>query len=155
MGDQNASVANTPSRSVLIADPDPVTLITLEQLFEEAGFDTITTWNILEVFPWLENKRFDLIVVGDHPPELDAYFILQRLETIGQQVPCIVMRAARVLPNIAKLTDLVTSVPRCSDAEILKQARRQLRGSHMQITQAPSSRGVEFLSEWSIGAELN
>jgi CheY-like chemotaxis protein len=76
------------------------------------------------MFLWLEKKRFDLIVVGDHPPEIDACAILHRLETIRRHVPCIVMRAARVLPNIARLNELVASVSGCAGAEILKQAQQ-------------------------------
>ncbi len=139
MGDRNASAANQPSCRILIVDVDPITLITLEQVFEEAGFDTTTTWSIHEMFLWLEKKRFDLIVVGDHPPEIDACAILRRLETIRRHVPCIVMRAARVLPNIARLNELVASVSGCAGAEILKQAQQYLCVLHLQTKRNPSS----------------
>lgn len=91
------------------------------------------------MFLWLEKKRFDLIVVGDHPPEIDACAILHRLETIRRHVPCIVMRAARVLPNIARLNELVASVSGCAGAEILKQAQQYLCVLHLQTKRNPSS----------------
>ncbi|MGB8887378.1 MAG: hypothetical protein WCC87_11685 [Candidatus Korobacteraceae bacterium] len=140
MGDQNASAANQPSWRILILDVDPITLITLEQVLEEAGFDTATTWSIHEMFLWLENKRFDLIVVGDHPPEIDAYAILRRLETMRRHVPCMVMRAGRVLPNVPKLNEPVTSVSGCAGTEILQQARQYLRELHLQTKRDPSSK---------------
>ena len=127
MGEQIASGAHQPSCRVLILDLEASILIALERVFEEAGFDTTTTWNIYEAVLYLEKRCFDLIVVGDHPPEIDAYAVLRRIETIRQHVPCIVMRAARLLPANPKLNMQFASIPGCASDQVLEQARQHLR----------------------------
>jgi CheY-like chemotaxis protein len=62
---------NQPSR-VLILNSDPDALIELRRVFEEAGIDTAITWDDSEACRLLETKHFDLIIVGHHPPEIDA-----------------------------------------------------------------------------------
>ena len=60
------------SHRVLILDFDPDTLIPLQHVFEEAGIDTAITWDETEACTLLGTKRFDLVILGDHPPEIDA-----------------------------------------------------------------------------------
>ena len=64
---------------VLILDTDPDTLIILQHVLEHAKVDTTITWDKTEAGQLLESKSFNLIVIGDHPPELDAAAILQDL----------------------------------------------------------------------------
>lgn len=70
-------------RRVLILDTDPDTLITLQHVLEHAEIDTTITWDESEACQLLESKSFSLLVIGDHPPELDAAAILQDLRFRG------------------------------------------------------------------------
>jgi len=126
MDTENASFLHKGPRRILVFDFDESVLIALEQVLEEAGFETTTTWSIDEVFLWLQRKRFDLIVIGDHPPQIDAHDTLRRLQTSHRLTSCIVMRSARALPSDLELIGLVTSVPGCTGNAILKQVHQQL-----------------------------
>ena len=63
----------------LLLDTDPDTLINLQRALEEANIDTTVTWNAMEAFQLIESAPFDLIFVGDHPPELNAATILNNV----------------------------------------------------------------------------
>ncbi len=66
---------------VLILDVDSETLITLQHVLENAGIDTTITWDPREARQLLKNRRFDLVIVGDRPPELDAAAIFRDLSS--------------------------------------------------------------------------
>ncbi|MBZ5566373.1 MAG: hypothetical protein LAN64_00835 [Acidobacteriia bacterium] len=67
-------------KRVLIVDLDETVLIRLECLLEDAGCDTCTTWNVAEAVRLFTGDGFDFVLIGDHPPELDAEKILRELE---------------------------------------------------------------------------
>lgn len=79
-------------RRVLILDSDANFLIALQHVFEDAGIDTKITWDKREARQWLENESFDLVVVEDHPPELDAAAILADLSFRGTCPPVLILR---------------------------------------------------------------
>ena len=64
---------------VLICDSEPEMLIDLERALEDMGFDTTTTWNALDLERLLGECCFDLLIVGDHPPQMDAGVIFNEL----------------------------------------------------------------------------
>jgi DNA-binding response OmpR family regulator len=80
------------SRRVLILDSDADWLIRLQHVFEGAGIDTTITWDKREACYWLENDLFDLVVIGDHPPELDSAAILDDLSFRGVCPPVLILR---------------------------------------------------------------
>jgi DNA-binding NtrC family response regulator len=80
------------SRRVLILDSDADWLIRLQQVFEGAGIDTTITWDKREACRWLENDPFDLVVIGDHPPELDSAAILDDLSFRGVCPAVLILR---------------------------------------------------------------
>lgn len=127
---QNVPRARTLSRHVLILDFDAATLIGFERLLEEAGFDTTTTWNMREAILLLEHKPFDLIVLGDHRPQIDAQTILRRLENLHRLVPCIVMRAQPDLRIHSRWSGLVTVLSGCTSSEVLENVRQRLGRLH-------------------------
>ena len=131
---EDAPYAHTPSCRVLVLDFDERTLIALQQVLEEAGFNATTTWDVGEAFVYLERQRFDAILVGDHPPEIDAYAIVRRLQNAPRHVPCIVMHAARQLTDAPKLNGLVATIPGCATAEILGQLQQHFRRAALQTT---------------------
>jgi len=79
-------------RRVLILDTDPDTLITLQQLLEEAELDTTITWNEMEACQLLTKASFDLILIGDHRPELDAAAIIDDFSFRGVCPPVLILK---------------------------------------------------------------
>lgn len=77
---------------VLIFGSDPDVLVTLQHAFEEAGIDTAITWDETEACSLLGSKRLDLIVMEDHPPEVDAAAVLQDLSYRGTCPPVLILR---------------------------------------------------------------
>jgi DNA-binding response OmpR family regulator len=67
----------------LILDTDPDTLLMLQQVLEEADIDVTVTWDRMEACQLIETAPFDLILIGDHPPELSAAAILGDLSFQG------------------------------------------------------------------------
>ncbi len=57
---------------VLILDVDQDALLTLQHVLEDASIDTTITWDENEARQLLERTAFDLVVVGDRPPQIDA-----------------------------------------------------------------------------------
>jgi CheY-like chemotaxis protein len=68
---------------ILVLDTDQETLIALQQVLEDGGFDTITTWDVAEARQLLRDTYFDFLIVGDHPPEMDAVAILREVHQHG------------------------------------------------------------------------
>ena len=77
---------------VLILDTDPHILITLQHALEKAEIDTTITWDEAEACQLLETSHFDLILVGDHPPELDAAAIVDDLSFRGTCPSVLILR---------------------------------------------------------------
>ena len=77
-------------RSILVVDHDEDVLLRLEHLLETAGFDTTVTWRLDEVRQFIEQQRYDLLVIGHHPPDLDAFRVLQ-ITGGDRRPPCIVL----------------------------------------------------------------
>ncbi len=139
MAGQDTPIPQRLSRRVLILDFDAITLITLERVLEDAGFDTTTTWNMRKAYLLLEQERFDLIVVGDHLPQIDAHAILHRIENLHRLIPCIVMRAQPEFSTHPKWSRLITVLSGCTSSQILEKV-------HQRISQSPSTRSS---CEWT------
>lgn len=77
---------------VLVIDSDADTLIALQHVFEERGVNTEITWDESEACTLLGTRRFDLVVIGDHPPEIDAAAMLQDFSYRGTCPPVLIMR---------------------------------------------------------------
>ncbi len=82
--------------SILIADHDEDVLLRLEHLLETAGFDTTVTWRADEVIRLLAQREFDLLIIGHHPPEIDAATIMR--EAVARRLPWIVLDSAAEFP---------------------------------------------------------
>jgi DNA-binding NtrC family response regulator len=91
---------NKRRKKILILDLDEGLLIDLERLLEDMGCDTRTTWNATEAVRMVTGDGFDCLLVGNHPPELDAEAVLREvdvqdpnckrfvLESVVQQADC-------------------------------------------------------------------
>ena len=76
----------------LILDTDPDTLIMLQQVLEEADIDATVTWDEMEACQLIQTAPFDLVLIGNHPPEVNAAAILDDLSLRGICPPVLVLR---------------------------------------------------------------
>lgn len=107
---------------VLILDMDPDTLISLQQALERANIDTTITWDKSEVRQLLAARSFDLIIIGDHPPEVDAAAILHDLGFPG--IPAsLILRETVLAKDIEYFRGLgaIGVIPRQDPLEVLEQ----------------------------------
>jgi CheY-like chemotaxis protein len=81
-------------KKVLIVDNDEDVLIALERVLEEQGYETTTAWDLPEGLGLMATTGFDLLLIGDHPPELNCERVLKLLRRENVNVPCLVMHTA-------------------------------------------------------------
>ncbi len=106
---------------ILIRGSDAETLISLEQLPEDAGFDTTTTWDASGITRLLQAERFRLVLIGNHPPQMDAEIILRSAQASG--IPCLVLESDLRDCNLERFhsAGAMAVVPKRSHGLILKQ----------------------------------
>ena len=84
---------NQQSRRVLILDTDEDTLLKLQRVLEQAEINTTITWDEAEACQLLGTTDFDLILLGDHPPELNPAEIIDNLSFRGKCPAVLILRA--------------------------------------------------------------
>jgi len=117
---------------ILICDTEVETLLDLEQTLEDAGFDTTTTWNARDVARLLETDLFHLLIMGNHPPQMDAEVILRGLrakDRRGCDVPSLVLLQDLTEYEMERLRSAGAKsvVSRRDHASIVEQVQRCLR----------------------------
>jgi CheY-like chemotaxis protein len=85
-------------KKILIMDHDERVLIDLERVLEDDGFETTTTWDTREALDMVAHREFDLLLLGDHPPEVRSAELLNTLRSRPISVPCIVLQTAARYP---------------------------------------------------------
>jgi DNA-binding response OmpR family regulator len=83
---------NVLRNRILVLHSDEQTLIDLQQVLEDGGFDTTTTWDPVEAAHQLRSRQFDLLLVGDHPPDVAASEILRELQSSRASVSCVILQ---------------------------------------------------------------
>lgn len=78
---------------ILIVDNDEKVLIALERALEQEGYETETAWDLPEGLDVLAEGGFHLLLVGDHPPELNCERVLKVLHREGVDLPVVVMHS--------------------------------------------------------------
>jgi CheY-like chemotaxis protein len=63
-------------KKILVLDTDPERLVILEQMLEDAGYDTTTTWDVQRAKELFAGDIFNLVLIGEHPPEISHNVIL-------------------------------------------------------------------------------
>jgi len=113
---------------VLILDSDADTLITLQHFLEDAGLDVTITWDEAEARQLVESEFFDLILLGDHPPELDAAMLLRAVSTQGASYPSLILRGNVLEKDIEQFRGLgaVGVVPKRDPFVVLEEVRKTL-----------------------------
>jgi CheY-like chemotaxis protein len=76
----------------LILDSDPDALITLQRTLENGGVDTTITWDNAEAHNLVKTTPFDVMLIGDHPPEINVESTVRELRLRGALSPCLVLQ---------------------------------------------------------------
>jgi DNA-binding response OmpR family regulator len=82
----------TRRKCILVLGIDEQLLIDLERLLENRGFATTTTWDTDEALHLVQSHRFDLLLIGDHPPQVAASEVLRQVQSGRTSVPCIILQ---------------------------------------------------------------
>lgn len=111
------------SGRVLILDTDPDTLLLLQHVLEEAEFDVTITWDGSEASQLLGVASFDLFLIGDHLPELDAAAILNDFSVRGMCPPVLILMDVLGDTNAEYFRTLgaIGALPRRDTRAILEQ----------------------------------
>lgn len=80
--------------NVLIVDNDERVLVTFQELLENEGFDTVSTWSGREALSLLRSGRFDVLLVDDYLPDLHAHDFLERVGSLPVHPWVVVMQAS-------------------------------------------------------------
>ena len=99
-------MTDTDRRSVFVLDIDELFLIAIEHRLENAGFATTTTWNPAEGIRLLQAGHFDFLLLGDHPPELDAAVFLAELPRKSRPTHCLVLHTLAAPPPLNRFISL-------------------------------------------------
>ena len=126
-------------KKVLIVDLDESVLITLERVLEDADCDTCTTWNVAEAVRLFTADGFDFVLIGDHPPELDAVRILRELVVRHPDCKCL------VLESIVQESDFERLQPVGASAVIPKRDISQIVG---RLCDHPGPRAVNLATNF-------
>jgi DNA-binding response OmpR family regulator len=82
---------NSVRKHILIADSDELVLIHLERMLQDDGFETTTAWTTSQTVELIGKQQFDLLLVADHPPELNCETVLRQTRSQGGKVPLVVL----------------------------------------------------------------
>ncbi len=101
-------------KQILVVDANENVLIRLERVLEDAGFETTTTWDPQEAMCFLHAVAFDLLLIGDHPPEVNARELLKAISAL-QPTPCCIVLQSSESTNSAEYIQLGASAVTCRD----------------------------------------
>jgi CheY-like chemotaxis protein len=85
--------------NVLIVDNNERILWKFQELLENAGFNTATTWSGHEALSLLQSGRFDVLLVDDYLPDLHAHDFLDRIQRLPIKPWVVVMQASTPKPS--------------------------------------------------------
>lgn len=109
---------------VLIVDNDEGVLVRFQELLENEGFNTVSTWSGNEALSLLRSGCFHVLVVDDYLPDLHAHDFLERVGSLPIQPWVVVMQAST--PTSAELLRYerlgATTVVDKRDSSRLRQA---------------------------------
>ena len=93
---------NAHRRKILVADCHDDSLIFLEKLLEDAGFDTTTVWTAKDTLSRVDSHAFDLVLVNEYLPDAECEDLLKELQKRRVSIACIVM-----LPCEPEMNDFI------------------------------------------------
>ncbi len=114
-------------KRILVLDYDADRLILIERMLETAGYETITTWDLGEARELLGGNNFNLVLIGEHPPDISSTDVLNTVWTHRPTIPCVVMRSAPSWFEVENRCPAASpSVSRCTLAEVVDRIKRLL-----------------------------
>ena len=109
----------------LILDSDPDALITLQRTLENGGVDTAITWDGAEARNLIRTTPFDVMLIGDHPPDITVETTLRDFRLRGASTPCLILRTTPRQMDSERLQRLgvVGVLPKQDPARVLEEVR--------------------------------
>ena len=109
----------------LILDSDADALIELQRTLENGGVDTTITWDDAEARNLARSTPFDVMLIGDHPPEISADTTVRDLRLRGVISPCLILRTAGREMDTERLRRLgvINAVPKRDPDRVLEEVQ--------------------------------
>ena len=114
-------------RKALILDSDPDALLTLQRTLENGGVDTTVTWDRAEAGNLVRTTPFDVMLIGDHPPEIDVENTVHDLRLRGALSPCLVLRtsaAGKIGAGRLRQLGVAGVLPKGDPAKVLEEVQK-------------------------------
>jgi len=113
---------------VLILDSDPETLINLQRVLEDSDIDATITWDCGEASQLVESVPYDLMLIGDHPPDVDAAAVLEALSLRGTCPSVLILTTINSQHKVGYLHRVGATgvIPKRDSFAVLKEVRNVL-----------------------------
>ena len=121
--------ANQGRKKILVADAHEETLIALEKILEDAGFQTATAWTASDALRLLASQRFHLLLLNEYLPDAGCEEVLKKCRRRWAELPSVVMLAsAPEVTNTQSLAELGVREVVCKHAynRILEAVARSM-----------------------------
>jgi DNA-binding response OmpR family regulator len=113
------------SYKILILDHDPDVLTHLQHVLEDGGLDTTITWDCVEARELTRNTPFDVILVGNHSPEVAAETFLRAPRPARQA--CMLLGASDSKSEPLRRLGITAVVPKQEPHRVLQAVQEHLR----------------------------
>ena len=114
-----------PPCRVLILDHDPDVLTHLQHVLEDGGLDTTIIWDCVEARELTRNTPYDVILVGNHSPEVAAETFLCTPGPASQA--CMLLGASESKSEPLRRLGIAAAVPKREPHRVLQAVREHLR----------------------------
>ncbi len=117
---------------LLIVDCHEDVLITFERMLEDEGYDTTTAWAGQDALRAARNTVFDLVLVNEYLPDMNAEEFIAELRRGKTLAPCIVMQPSAVqITNTAQFVaaGAATVVCKWSHVKVLEAVHAHFASS--------------------------
>ncbi len=118
---------------VLILDHDPEVLTRLQCVLEDGGVDATVTWDDGEACKLAKSTLFDLILVGDHPPELAAETFLREIAQSAAPRSCLLLGAGESRVDPLAGSGIAGVVPKGDPFRVLQAVREYCRSKKRRV----------------------
>ena len=110
---------------ILILDHDPDVLTHLQHVLEDGGLDTTITWDCVEARELTRNIPYDVILVGNHSPEVTAETFLCTPRSAPQA--CMLLGASDSKSEPLGRLGIAAMVPKQEPHRVLQAVQEHLR----------------------------
>ena len=110
---------------ILILDHDPDVLTHLQHVLEDGGLDTTITWDCVEARELTRNIPYDVILVGNHSPEVTAETFLCTPRSAPQA--CMLLGVSESKSEHLRRLGIASVVPKQEPHRVLQAVQEHLR----------------------------